>query len=153
MNAETIVKVEGLTKKYDTKAVDESLEFFGLEERRNSFAKTFSGGMKRRLNIACALGHKPEDSKAMLQDVIDNLRGSMDEIRAILRRERPDKKKTSVLALQKLCDECESEYGIKAALTMNESDKTVPKKIREIILDNTFEAVTNALKYSKCKTK
>lgn len=60
MNAETIVKVEGLTKKYDTKAVDESLEFVGLEERRNSFAKTFSGGMKRRLNIACALGHKPE---------------------------------------------------------------------------------------------
>ena len=95
---------------------------------------------------------KPEDSKAMLQDVIDNLRGSMDEIRAILRRERPDKKKTSVLALQKLCDECESEYGIKAALTMNESDKTVPEKIWEIILDNTFEAVTNALKYSKCKT-
>lgn len=89
----------------------------------------------------------------MLQDVIDNLRGSMDEIRAILRRERPDKKKTSVLALQKLCDECESEYGIKAALTMNESDKTVPEKIWEIILDNTFEAVTNALKYSKCKTK
>lgn len=60
MNAETIVKVEGLTKKYDNKAVDESLEFVGLEERRNSFAKTFSGGMKRRLNIACALGHKPD---------------------------------------------------------------------------------------------
>ena len=36
---------------------------------------------------------------------------------------------------------------------MNESDKTVPEKIWEIILDNTFEAVTNALKYSKCKTK
>jgi ABC-2 type transport system ATP-binding protein len=27
---------------------------------RNSFAKTFSGGMKRRLNIACAIGHNPE---------------------------------------------------------------------------------------------
>lgn len=42
------------------KAVEESLEFVELQDRRNSFAKTFSGGMKRRLNIACALGHKPE---------------------------------------------------------------------------------------------
>ena len=42
------------------KAIDESLDFVGLLDRKNSFAKTFSGGMKRRLNIACALGHKPE---------------------------------------------------------------------------------------------
>lgn len=41
-------------------AVDESLAFVGLLDRRNSFAKTFSGGMKRRLNIACAIGHKPD---------------------------------------------------------------------------------------------
>ena len=41
-------------------AVDESLAFVGLDDKRNGFAKNFSGGMKRRLNIACALGHKPE---------------------------------------------------------------------------------------------
>ncbi|MCQ2053551.1 MAG: ABC transporter ATP-binding protein [archaeon] len=41
-------------------AIDEALDFVELTDRRNSFAKTFSGGMKRRLNIACALGHKPK---------------------------------------------------------------------------------------------
>ncbi|MCQ2082392.1 MAG: ABC transporter ATP-binding protein [Lachnospiraceae bacterium] len=41
-------------------AIDEALDFVELTDRRNSYAKTFSGGMKRRLNIACALGHKPK---------------------------------------------------------------------------------------------
>lgn len=36
------------------------MEYVGLLERRNEFAKNFSGGMKRRLNIACAIGHKPD---------------------------------------------------------------------------------------------
>ena len=42
------------------KRIDESLEYVGLIEKRNEYAKTFSGGMKRRLNIACAIGHHPE---------------------------------------------------------------------------------------------
>ena len=39
--------------------VDEMLEFAGLTERRRSAVKTFSGGMKRRLNIAVALVPAP----------------------------------------------------------------------------------------------
>ena len=31
-----------------------------MSEHRQEFAKSFSGGMKRRLNIACAIGHNPE---------------------------------------------------------------------------------------------
>ena len=40
--------------------VDWALEFAGLEDRRKSRTATFSGGMKRRLNLACALVHDPE---------------------------------------------------------------------------------------------
>src|SRR5580700_8056740 len=36
------------------------LEFVGLEDRRKSRVKTFSGGMKRRLEVARALLHKPK---------------------------------------------------------------------------------------------
>lgn len=39
--------------------VDESLKAAGLEEHRKKRAGKFSGGMKRRLNIACATAHKP----------------------------------------------------------------------------------------------
>ncbi|GGB40598.1 ATP-binding cassette domain-containing protein [Virgibacillus dakarensis] len=38
----------------------EALEFVGLTEKQKSYPKTFSGGMKRRLNIACAIAHQPK---------------------------------------------------------------------------------------------
>jgi len=39
--------------------VEWSLDFAGLGDRRRDKVKTFSGGMKRRLNLACALVHNP----------------------------------------------------------------------------------------------
>ncbi|GAA0366811.1 ABC transporter ATP-binding protein [Bacillus horti] len=41
------------------KRTDEALEFVGLKDKAKSFPKNFSGGMKRRLNIACAIAHRP----------------------------------------------------------------------------------------------
>ena len=43
-----------------TANVKEMLEFVGLTERAKKKPGTFSGGMQRRLNIACALVHKPK---------------------------------------------------------------------------------------------
>jgi ABC-type multidrug transport system, ATPase component len=40
--------------------VEEALEFVGLSDKRKAFPKHFSGGMKRRLNIACAIAHRPK---------------------------------------------------------------------------------------------
>jgi ABC-2 type transport system ATP-binding protein len=40
--------------------VDWALDFAGLTERRKHRVKTFSGGMKRRLNLAVALVHDPQ---------------------------------------------------------------------------------------------
>ena len=37
-----------------------ALEFTGLTDRRAQKPKSFSGGMKRRLNIACAVAHRPK---------------------------------------------------------------------------------------------
>ncbi len=43
----------------------EMLKLFGLDDRRNSLIKTYSGGMKRRINIAAAMLHQP---KILLMD-------------------------------------------------------------------------------------
>lgn len=94
---------------------------------------------------------KPEEGKVILQGVIDQLRISMDEIRLILRREKPDKKRMALLSLQMLCDECEKDYHIKIHLYIDDVDEKIPEKTWEVILDNTYEAVTNALKYAKCR--
>lgn len=42
------------------KRVEEVLTFVGLWERRKEKPSKFSGGMKRRLNIACSVIHSPE---------------------------------------------------------------------------------------------
>ena len=59
-NVELFTSLYNVKGKALKEAVAESLEFVGLSEKSKAFTKTFSGGMKRRLNIACAIGHKPK---------------------------------------------------------------------------------------------
>ena len=91
----------------------------------------------------------PEKSKQMIQGVIDQLRTGMDEIRAILRKERPEKKKMALLQLHELCADC-NEKGVEAELSIEGDTSVIPNDIWEVILDNSFEAVSNSMKYSKC---
>ncbi|AQR97166.1 ABC transporter ATP-binding protein [Clostridium saccharoperbutylacetonicum] len=59
-NVEFFTSLYGLSGKELKNAVLEALRMVGLEDRKNSKPITFSGGMKRRLNIACAIAHKPK---------------------------------------------------------------------------------------------
>ena len=47
-------------KEQRKKYVDEALAFVGLEEFTKFYPKKLSGGLLRRLNIACGIAHKPE---------------------------------------------------------------------------------------------
>ncbi|HEX2939167.1 MAG TPA: ABC transporter ATP-binding protein [Ruminiclostridium sp.] len=59
-NVRFFASLYGLHGKSLDSAVQKALEFAGLDDRRHDKVKTFSGGMKRRLNIACAIAHSPE---------------------------------------------------------------------------------------------
>jgi len=52
-------RMYGVPKVELTRRVDELLELVGLEARRDDYVDTFSGGMKRRLNLAVSLVHHP----------------------------------------------------------------------------------------------
>jgi len=52
--------VYGLRGEEKRRRVAEALEFVGLADQANKLPHKFSGGMKRRLNIACALTHRPK---------------------------------------------------------------------------------------------
>ena len=68
---------------------------------------------------------EPETSKKMIQAVIDQLRGGMDEIRVILRKERPKKYKLAILQLEKLCEDCRLK-GVEAELVTEGELKEIP---------------------------
>jgi ABC-2 type transport system ATP-binding protein len=69
-----------------SKRIDNTLTLFGLFDRRKDKVKTYSGGMKRRINIASALLHSPKilfmdeptvgvdpQSRNLIFEVIDKL--------------------------------------------------------------------------------
>lgn len=59
-NVTFFARLQGLSGRLLAERVEESLAFTGLTERQKDKADKFSGGMKRRLNIACAITHRPK---------------------------------------------------------------------------------------------
>ena len=59
-NVETFGALYGLTRATLKQRATEVLAAVGLADRAGDKPATFSGGMKRRLNIACALVHDPD---------------------------------------------------------------------------------------------
>jgi ABC-2 type transport system ATP-binding protein len=59
-NLEVFGTLQGVAKRDLAARVDWALEWTGLAERASDLTKTFSGGMKRRLNIACGVLHRPK---------------------------------------------------------------------------------------------
>jgi ABC-2 type transport system ATP-binding protein len=59
-NVKFFASLYGLSGRELTKAAEEALDFTGLLDKAKGVPKSFSGGMKRRLNIACAIAHKPK---------------------------------------------------------------------------------------------
>jgi len=60
MNVELFGALYGMEAGLLKRRADEVLAMVGLSDRARDKPSTFSGGMKRRLNIACALVHDPE---------------------------------------------------------------------------------------------
>jgi ABC-2 type transport system ATP-binding protein len=59
-NVTFFAKLYGLRGSLLKERVDEALEFVALADRQREKPSSFSGGMKRRLNIACAIMHHPK---------------------------------------------------------------------------------------------
>lgn len=59
-NVKFFASLYGLKGSQLKEKVEEALEFVGLLDKQKHYPKSFSGGMKRRLNIACAIAHRPK---------------------------------------------------------------------------------------------
>ncbi|GCD09792.1 ABC transporter ATP-binding protein [Clostridium tagluense] len=59
-NVKFFASLYGLKGSELKEKVEEALEFVGLLDKKKQYPKSFSGGMKRRLNIACSIAHRPK---------------------------------------------------------------------------------------------
>ena len=59
-NVKFFASLYGVKKSEINEKVENALKKVGLEDRKDNKPSTFSGGMKRRLNIACAIAHNPK---------------------------------------------------------------------------------------------
>jgi ABC-2 type transport system ATP-binding protein len=59
-NVMFFAKLYNIQRNQRKAAVADALNFVDLWEKRNQLPKSFSGGMKRRLNIACGVVHRPK---------------------------------------------------------------------------------------------
>ncbi|WP_337955926.1 ABC transporter ATP-binding protein [Bacillus weihaiensis] len=86
-NIEFFGKIYGLKGSRLKERAEEILKNVGLLERANDIVENFSGGMKRRLNIGCALMHNPNlvildeptvgvdpQSRRYIFDIVNNLK-------------------------------------------------------------------------------
>ena len=59
-NLECFGQLHGLRSRQLRERVVWALKWIGLEDRANELTRQFSGGMKRRVNIACGVLHRPK---------------------------------------------------------------------------------------------
>ncbi|HEX3077564.1 MAG TPA: ABC transporter ATP-binding protein [Lachnospiraceae bacterium] len=59
-NVRFFCSIYGYSGKELKRRAEEALRFVGLWDRRKERPTKYSGGMKRRLNIACSIAHSPE---------------------------------------------------------------------------------------------
>ncbi len=163
---EDIVTQQGLKRDYEAREYEVKAELKKnmlraenqvLEERaalsqtlHDKLGHNINGSIYQLEAAKVIMDAEPEKARSMLQSVIDQLRTGMDEIRAILRRERPEKKKMALLQIYELCNDCNNK-GVEAELTTEGNLSGISNELWEVILDNTFEAVTNSMKYSRCR--
>ena len=127
-----------------------------LEERaalsqtlHDKLGHNINGSIYQLEGVKLLMEKDPGKSQAMVQAVIDQLRTGMDEIRGILRKERPEKKELALLQLYQLCEDCINK-GVETEFDAEGDTSKISDALWEIILDNAFEAVSNSMKYAKC---
>lgn len=127
-----------------------------LEERaalsqtlHDKLGHNINGSVYQLEAVKVLMEKDPERAGAMVQGVIDQLRTGMDEIRAILRKERPEKKDLALLQLYKLCEDCNNK-GVETEFEKEGDITQISDELWEVILDNAYEAVSNSMKYARC---
>lgn len=90
----------------------------------------------------------PEQAEKTLETAIENLRGSVDDIRAALREERPKRSSASAAELKEMLERFAVDYRIKTYFLVEGDAERIPPSVWSCIKGNLIEALTNTVKHS-----
>lgn len=94
------------------------------------------------------LQKNPEQAEKTLGTAIENLRGSVDEIRAALREERPQRSTAGAAELKEMLDRFAVDYQIKTDFSINGDKEKVSLTVWNCVKENLTETLTNVVKHS-----
>ncbi|MDE7399335.1 MAG: hypothetical protein K2N06_07375 [Oscillospiraceae bacterium] len=90
----------------------------------------------------------PENAEKCIDLVTENLRKSVDEIRAALREERPERAAASSASLREILERFSADYGIKSEFSLEGDEERIPPNVWKCITENLTESLTNTIKHS-----
>ncbi len=94
------------------------------------------------------LHNNPEQAEKSLSTAIENLRGSVDEIRAALHEERPKRAVANAVELREMLERFSVDYEIRTEFSIEGDADKISPQILSCIRENLAEALTNTIKHS-----
>ena len=112
--------------------VEDAIEFVGLNDFRKFVPKKLSGGLKRRLNLACGLAHKPE--LLILDEPTAGLDpGGRDEIFELIKDLHANNDMTVILSSHSMDDMAKL---VNTLMVMNKGRLEIMGSPREVFKEN-----------------
>lgn len=140
------------TLKSYTKTLREST---ALEERKrfstrihDKLGHGISGSIILLEGAKLKIKSNPEHAEKCIELVTENLRKSVDEIRAALREERPERAAASSAEIREILERFSADYGIKSEFLVEGNEEKIPQRVWKCISENLTEALTNTIKHS-----
>ncbi len=94
------------------------------------------------------LQKNPEQAEKSLSTAIENLRGSVDDIRGALREERPKRAVANAAELREILERFSVDYKIKTEFWVEGDADKISPQILSCIRENLAESLTNTIKHS-----
>ncbi len=126
-------------------------------EERNRFAARIhdqlghgiSGSIILLEGAKYSIKTNPERAETVIESVVENLRSSVDKIRAALHEERPNRAGLGLSELKTMLEQFTAFYGIDTDLQVKGDMEEITAQLWICIKDNLTETMTNTLKHSK----
>ena len=130
-------------------------EAASLEERNRFSARIhdklghgISGSIILLEGAKLSIKSNPDQAEKCVGTAIENLRGSVDSIRAVLRDERPKRGTIGIETLREMLEKFSVTYGIKTNFSSEGDTEKVTPQIWSCLKENLTEAMTNTVKHS-----